>query len=135
MLLFAESPPLGGGRTCSHHTPTPLLFVIPRAAILRGGAWSGTFHPNGCRRKDMTITADSFRFGLRAGCPARLPSAVRQIPVTRDALPLSPLRLTEFWPHVAQRSPIPQSPNPPQGTSFGAYRVAGFYLFRWFFCL
>jgi hypothetical protein len=37
------------------------LFNIPPAAILRGGALSGAFHPNGSRLKDMTITADFFR--------------------------------------------------------------------------
>ncbi|WGS52423.1 hypothetical protein LFL96_29975 [Paraburkholderia sp. D15] len=36
----------------------PLNF--PRVAILRGGALTGTFHPNGVRRKDLTITADLF---------------------------------------------------------------------------
>ena len=54
-------PRLAEGPTRDHHTRSRPLFIFPPAAILRGGALSGAFHPNGGRRKDMTITADFFR--------------------------------------------------------------------------
>jgi len=91
MFLFAESAP---------------LFLIPRAAILRGGALSGPFQPNARRRKDMTITADLSRRGLAARRRlAPPPSAGLRISIRRDALSLSPLRMPESEPGVAQRPP------------------------------
>jgi len=118
MLIFAESAPLGCRHTCSHHTRRRPLFFIPRAAILRGGALSGTFHPNARRHEDMTITADFSCRGPSARRPARPPSAAclfvglrvagRRTPVSRDALSLGPFRLPEPEPYVAQRPSIPQ---------------------------
>lgn len=105
MFLFAESGPLADGRACGHHhTRIRPLFISSPAAILRGGALSGTFQPNGSRRKDMTITADFLRRGLSA-CRrvATLLCAALEIPVRRDALSLSPLRMPESEPGVAQR--------------------------------
>jgi hypothetical protein len=127
--MFAESGPLGGRRTCSQDTRRRRpLFFIPRAAILRDGALSGTFHPNVGRHKDMTITADFSCRGRSARCLARPPTAGRrmagprvagrrmagpriagrQTSIFRDALSLSPFRLPEFGSDAAQRLPIPQ---------------------------
>jgi len=107
MFLFAESGPLADGRACGHHrTRIRPLFIISPAAILRGGTLSGTFQPNGGRRKDMTITADFFRRGLSACCRIATPRcAALEISVRRDALSLSPLRMPESEPGVAQCRP------------------------------
>jgi hypothetical protein len=96
------------------------LSIIPPAAILHGGALSGTFHPNGVRRKDTIITADTSRCGhavrrrisapllthLQAAC-RRQPGALEK-PLRRDALSWRPLRLPETGPdpaqHVARRA-------------------------------
>jgi hypothetical protein len=103
MFLFAESAPLAEGRARAHHTRTRPLFFIPPAAILRGGALSGTFQPNGSRRKDMTITADFSRRGLCACHRVATPLSVGlEIPVRRDALSLSPLCMPKSEPGVAQ---------------------------------
>ncbi len=131
-LYLQNQPRLAVGRTCSYQTRRWPLFFIPRAAILRGGALSGTFHPNAGRQEDMTITADFSRCGLRVRRLARPPSAARRVaarrlsgprmagpwfagrrmagpwtPVFRDALSLSLFRLPEPEPDVAQRPPIP----------------------------
>ena len=96
---------LADGRTCLYQTRRRPLFFIPRAAILRGGALSGTFHQNAGRHEDMTITADFSCRGLRARRLARPPSAARRIAVPHNALSLSPFRLPEPEPDVAQRPP------------------------------
>lgn len=91
MFLFAESAP---------------LFLIPRAAILCGGALSGPFQPNARRRKDMTITADLSRRGLAARRRlAPTPSAGLRISIRRDALSFSPLRMPERGPDMTSRAP------------------------------
>lgn len=98
----------------SHPTRIRPLFTIPPAAILCGGALSGTFRPNDSRRKDMTITADFFRRGFSA-CRRVAPplSAGFETPVQHDALSLSPLRMPECEPGVAQR--------PPRGLAAGRF--------------
>ncbi|WP_434114842.1 hypothetical protein [Paraburkholderia caffeinilytica] len=94
-FYLQNQPRLAVGRTCLYQTQRRPLFFIPRAAILRGGALSGTFHPNARRHEDMTITADFSHRGHDG----------RQIPVSRDALSLSPFRLPEREPDVALRPP------------------------------
>jgi hypothetical protein len=110
-VLFAKLRPLVEGcrranrrRNClpdrTDRTVIRPLFIIPPAAILRGGALSGTFHPNGVGREDMNITADTSQRARTA----------RQSPhrslVSRDALSLSPLR----WPeHEAEPEPALES--------------------------
>lgn len=82
------------------------LFITSRAAILRGGALSGTFQPNGGRHEDMTITADFFHRGLYARRRVATPlSAAPGISLVRHALSSSPLRMPESEPGVAQRPP------------------------------
>jgi hypothetical protein len=142
-------PRLAVGRAYSYQTRRRPLFFIPRAAILRGGALSGPFHPNAGRHEDMTITADFSCRGHSARRPVRPPSAASRVagprsagrrlagpqpPAFRDALSLSPFRLPEPEPDVAQR------PHPPKGPFLGprsflrAHRVAGLYPIPWFFC-
>jgi hypothetical protein len=151
-LYLQNQARLAVGRTGSYHTRRRPLFFIPRAAILRGGALSGTFHPNAGRQEDMTITADFSRCGLRARRLARPPSAARRVagrrmagprmagpriagrrtPVSRDALSLRLFRLPEPEPDVAQcpstglpagRGPISQG-DVPQGGGFPSGRTA-----------
>lgn len=127
MLLFAESHRLAAGRLFgSRHGRNQPLFVIPPAAILRGGALSGTSYPNGRRHEDTTITTDSFSFELRVCHPLRPRYAAlripgRRMPASRDALSLRPLRLTEPEPDVAWRAYI-SSPGLTAGTGVSAHR-------------
>lgn len=122
MLQSAKSVPLVEGFTRAkrmHSRPSnrtfirPLFTILP-AAILQGGALSGTFHPNGVGRKDMIITVDTSLRGRRARrrllrlLPAVLPTgchrsrAARQSPLCRDALSWSPLRWPEHEPTPAE---------------------------------
>jgi hypothetical protein len=82
----------GGKSRLSNRPAIQPLFIFPPAAILRGGALSGTFHPNGVGRKDMIITADIFLRGRAARRSLRW--SPRQIANSRDALSVGPLR----WP-------------------------------------
>lgn len=88
---------------CTPHANPAAVFHSARGDPARWSTLSGTFQPNGSRRKDMTITADFSRRGLSACHRVATPLSVGlEIPLRRDALSLSPLRMPESEPGVAQ---------------------------------
>ena len=113
MFLFAESGRLAVEGATLYQTRCRPLFFIPRAAILRNGALSSTFYPNAGWHEDLTIIADFSRRERSVRRQTRPPSccrwfAGRRSPMFRDALSLSPFRLPEPVPNVAQRPLNPQ---------------------------